>query len=37
MARNQDYKVLLLTSLPAIMDDITAMTRTHFANVESLY
>jgi len=37
MARNQDYKVLLLTSLPGIMDDITVMTRADFANVESLY
>jgi len=37
IARTQHYKVLLLTSLPGIMDDITAMTRTHFSIVESLY
>ncbi len=37
MARNQDYKVLLLTSIPDIIDTITAMTREHLANVESIY
>ncbi len=37
MARTQDYNVLLLTSVPGVIDDITAMARVHFANVESLY
>ncbi len=37
MARNQDYNVLLLTSVPGIIDSITAMARAHLANVESLY
>jgi len=37
MARNQDYRVLLLTSIPDLIDSITAITREHFTNVESIY
>ena len=37
MARNQDYRVLLLTSIPDLIDGITAMTRRHFQNVEGIY
>ena len=37
MARNQDYKVLLLTSIPDLIDTIAALTREHFLNVESIY
>ena len=37
LARNQDYKVLLLTSVPGIIEATTAMARTHFAHVESIY
>ncbi|MDP6474060.1 MAG: formyltransferase family protein [Alphaproteobacteria bacterium] len=37
MARNQNYKVLVMTSLPETIDTVTAMTRQHFSNVESIY
>ena len=37
MAQNQDYKVLLLTSTPDLIDTITAVAREHLANVESMY
>ncbi len=37
MARNQDYKVLLLTSVPDIIEAITAITREHLPSVESIY
>ncbi len=37
MAQNEDYRVLLLTSIPDLLDTITAMTREHFQNVEGIY
>ena len=37
MAQNEDYKVLLLTSIPDLIDTLTAMARDHFSNVESIY
>jgi len=37
MARNQVYRVLLMTSLEDVVEPITEMTRGHFANVETLF
>jgi folate-dependent phosphoribosylglycinamide formyltransferase PurN len=37
LARNQDYQLLLLTSVPGIIEGITALAREHFANVDSIY
>jgi methionyl-tRNA formyltransferase len=37
MAQNQDYKVLLLTSIPDLIDTITAVAREHLTHVESIY
>lgn len=37
MSQIQDYRVLLMTSLPETIDTIAAMTREHFPNVESIY
>ncbi len=37
MAQNQDYKVLLMTSIPDLINSITAIAREHLLNVESIY
>jgi methionyl-tRNA formyltransferase len=37
MVKNKNYRMLLLTSIPDLLDTITAMTRQHFHNVESIY
>jgi methionyl-tRNA formyltransferase len=37
MATNQDYRLLLVTSLPESFDTITELARRYFANVEPLY
>ncbi len=37
MAGPQDYRVLLLTSIPDLIDSITAVTKAHLPNVESIY
>jgi len=37
MAGNVDYRVLLLTSIPDLIDSITAVTREHFSHVEGIY